>query len=126
MPRRGRCRCGTILTFHKSADGYKERCPSCGSVVRLKQSRRQPALLGPSAVPVTPQIYPPALVPVTPGSPGGISPTNLQGAPPQPPGSAPAYGVPPAVGKRLYPWVVLIAVFVAVLAVAGVIGWCML
>jgi hypothetical protein len=35
MARRGRCRCGTVLSFRKGPDGYKTRCPSCGSVVRL-------------------------------------------------------------------------------------------
>jgi hypothetical protein len=36
MARRGRCRCGSILTFQKGPDGYKTRCASCGAVVRLK------------------------------------------------------------------------------------------
>lgn len=35
MARRGRCRCGSVLKFHKRPEGYKTRCPSCGSVVRL-------------------------------------------------------------------------------------------
>jgi hypothetical protein len=36
MSRRGRCRCGFVLKFKKGPDGYKTRCPSCGSGVRLK------------------------------------------------------------------------------------------
>jgi DNA-directed RNA polymerase subunit M/transcription elongation factor TFIIS len=35
MARRGRCRCGVVLSFRKGPEGYKMRCPSCGSVVRL-------------------------------------------------------------------------------------------
>jgi hypothetical protein len=46
MARRGQCRCGLILTFHRTAQGYKLRCPSCGAVVRLrvkeKRRRRSP------------------------------------------------------------------------------------
>src|SRR5262245_64493345 len=29
MARRGQCRCGLVLTFHRTAHGYKMRCPSC-------------------------------------------------------------------------------------------------
>lgn len=36
MSRHGRCRCGTILKFHRGPNGYKTRCPGCGSVVRLR------------------------------------------------------------------------------------------
>jgi hypothetical protein len=36
MARRGRCRCGVILSFHKRPWGYKTRCPNCQSVVRLR------------------------------------------------------------------------------------------
>ena len=36
MPRRGLCRCGTVLAFESGTDGYKGRCPSCGAVVRLR------------------------------------------------------------------------------------------
>ena len=35
MARRGRCRCGKVLKFRQSADGYKRRCSRCGAVVRL-------------------------------------------------------------------------------------------
>ena len=36
MPRRGLCRCGTVLKFEFGPDGYKMRCPGCGAVVRLR------------------------------------------------------------------------------------------
>ena len=36
MVRRGQCRCGSVLDFQKGPDGYKTRCPRCGSVVRLR------------------------------------------------------------------------------------------
>ena len=36
MGHRGRCRCGNILDFACGPDGYKMRCPLCGSVVRLR------------------------------------------------------------------------------------------
>ncbi len=44
MARRGQCRCGLILTFQRTAQGYKMRCPSCGAVVRLRvhKKRRRP------------------------------------------------------------------------------------
>jgi hypothetical protein len=45
MARRGQCRCGLILTFHRSGGGYKMRCPGCGAVVRLRvkgKKRRRP------------------------------------------------------------------------------------
>jgi hypothetical protein len=44
MARRGQCRCGLVLTFHRTAGGYKMRCPSCGAVVRLrvKDKERRP------------------------------------------------------------------------------------
>jgi hypothetical protein len=44
MARRGRCRCGSVLSFEKGPNGYKTRCPSCGSVVRLSRGAiRAPA-----------------------------------------------------------------------------------
>ena len=36
MSRRGRCQCGTILLFERTAQGYKVRCPVCQAVVRLR------------------------------------------------------------------------------------------
>jgi hypothetical protein len=38
MSRRGRCRCGSVLRFQKGPNGYKTRCLSCGSVVRLRRA----------------------------------------------------------------------------------------
>src|SRR4051794_27711795 len=36
MTRRGKCRCGAVLHFRKTAQGYKTRCPACSAVVRLR------------------------------------------------------------------------------------------
>ena len=36
MSRRGRCQCGTILIFERTAHGYKVRCSVCQAVVRLR------------------------------------------------------------------------------------------
>ena len=47
MSRRGQCRCGLILTFHRTGHGYKMRCPSCGSVVRLRVGRKRRKPSGP-------------------------------------------------------------------------------
>ena len=52
MPRRGRCRCGNILVFHRGPQGYKMRCPQCLAVVRLR--------LGPPAKSMPPKSRPPA------------------------------------------------------------------
>jgi hypothetical protein len=54
MARRGQCRCGLVLTFHRTAKGYKMRCPSCGAVVRLRvepKRRKPPADPHPAAPP---------------------------------------------------------------------------
>ncbi len=40
MTRRGRCRCGVILTFSRGPKGYKRRCPNCGAGVRLRLDPR--------------------------------------------------------------------------------------
>ena len=37
MGHRGRCHCGTILTFKRGPDGFKMRCPRCHAVVRLRE-----------------------------------------------------------------------------------------
>jgi hypothetical protein len=31
-----------VLTFHRTAEGYKMRCPSCGAVVRLRVGKKRP------------------------------------------------------------------------------------
>jgi predicted RNA-binding Zn-ribbon protein involved in translation (DUF1610 family) len=41
MARRGRCRCGFVLKFHRGEQGYKTRCPECGAVVRLRTRTRK-------------------------------------------------------------------------------------
>jgi hypothetical protein len=35
-----------ILTFHRTDQGYKMRCPSCGSVVRLRVRKKRRKLAG--------------------------------------------------------------------------------
>src|SRR5262245_19884358 len=42
MARRGRCRCGCLLTFQREREGYKTRCPQCQAVVRLGKRGRTP------------------------------------------------------------------------------------
>lgn len=37
MDKRGHCRCGTLLVFRMTRQGYKTRCPGCQSVVRLRE-----------------------------------------------------------------------------------------
>ncbi len=37
MEKRGRCRCGTVLVFRPTPQGYKTRCPACHAVVRLRE-----------------------------------------------------------------------------------------
>src|SRR6058998_3729023 len=44
MARRGRCRCGTLLVFEMTSQGYKTRCPSCRAVVRLRIEQPAPVL----------------------------------------------------------------------------------
>lgn len=63
MKRRGKCRCGAILHFPLTSQGYKTKCPQCGAVVRLRveateqvaKSRKSPsavlAAVGPPPVP---------------------------------------------------------------------------
>jgi hypothetical protein len=52
MARRGQCRCGLVLTFHRTAQGYKVRCPSCGAVVRLRVPGQQPPPLAANEIDV--------------------------------------------------------------------------
>ena len=42
MSRRGRCRCGTILLFERTEQGYKVRCTVCGMLVRLRSEDSKP------------------------------------------------------------------------------------
>ena len=42
MPRRGKCRCGTVLDFERTANGYKVRCPNCQAIVRLRAEEPPP------------------------------------------------------------------------------------
>ena len=51
MSRRGQCRCGTILVFERSAQGYKVRCSVCQAVVRLRAEEAPPP--SPAPTPAT-------------------------------------------------------------------------
>jgi hypothetical protein len=45
MEKRGRCRCGSVLVFRPTSQGYKTRCPACHAVVRLREEgAAKPAL----------------------------------------------------------------------------------
>lgn len=66
MTRRGKCRCGTILRFRKTSQGYKTRCPGCSAVVRLRSDepgaarpKKSPVLTGPPPLPPVPPSPPP-------------------------------------------------------------------
>jgi hypothetical protein len=62
MPRRGRCRCGNILVFHRGPQGYKMRCPNCLAVVRLHvdpPAKANPPKKRPPADPFDFSAYPP-------------------------------------------------------------------
>lgn len=68
MAKRGHCRCGTILTFELTSQGYKTRCPVCQSVVRLRvdppHNRRDPRRSsGTIPMPALAVVAPPALPP---------------------------------------------------------------
>jgi hypothetical protein len=52
MARHGRCHCGQLLLFHRGPDGFKERCPRCGSVVRLQVGERRKRAAAHSAPPL--------------------------------------------------------------------------
>ncbi|MFO0877804.1 MAG: hypothetical protein U0840_10660 [Gemmataceae bacterium] len=63
MAKRGQCRCGHILIFELTSQGYKTRCPVCRSIVRLRgDAPAQPVALS-EPRPRTPQ---PALAPALP------------------------------------------------------------
>ncbi len=60
MSRRGQCRCGLVLTFQRTVQGYKMRCPSCGAVVRLRagKKRRKPAVAKTERMALAPYLAP--------------------------------------------------------------------
>lgn len=60
MEKRGQCRCGTLLTFDLTPQGYKTRCHVCNSVVRLRADTPTPA---PATVAAKRPPEPPPLVP---------------------------------------------------------------
>ena len=59
MSRRGQCKCGTILDFERTAQGYKVRCHVCGAVVRLRSEKAmQSQPLRRTAPPLPPRMAP--------------------------------------------------------------------
>ena len=40
MEKRGRCRCGSVLVFHPTSQGYKTRCPACHAAYDLCRAGR--------------------------------------------------------------------------------------
>ena len=64
MSRRGRCRCGTILVFELTAQGYKVRCSVCKAVVRLRADDKVPPPQPPRATP-PPRVTPPPPPPLS-------------------------------------------------------------
>ncbi|MBY0233308.1 MAG: hypothetical protein K2W96_28845 [Gemmataceae bacterium] len=52
MARRGRCRCGTLLAFEKTSQGYKTRCNGCGAVVRLHEPAEAESPPAPAETPI--------------------------------------------------------------------------
>ncbi len=110
MARRGQCRCGLILTFHRTAQGYKMRCPSCGSVVRLrakKKKRRAPR-------PPEKTVLQPAAGDLPPSDEIDVelvSLSELAGGTPSPP-------------RRSKRWLVVVGIGAALLLVgAGMVWW---
>ena len=49
MARRGQCHCGAVLRFERGPEGYKMRCPHCGSIVRLRRESRRSKKQQPAA-----------------------------------------------------------------------------
>lgn len=75
MAKRGLCRCGTVLRFDWTSQGYKTRCPVCRSVVRLRgEPEAVPARKPPSSVETAPQ---PAIPAISHSSPPPL-PTDFQ------------------------------------------------
>jgi hypothetical protein len=64
MARKGRCQCGNVLRVHRSSQGYKTRCPVCGSVVRLSAAGASdtPGIQESSDTPVQPLDLPPVYI----------------------------------------------------------------
>lgn len=55
MQQRGRCRCGAVLLFERTHQGYKTRCHECGAVVRLRVEEDQDNTIPVLPVEVTPR-----------------------------------------------------------------------
>jgi hypothetical protein len=96
-----------VLTFHRTAQGYKMRCPSCGAVVRLRaEGKRRKRRAEPA--PVQPQVLAPDEFDVE-----LVSPSELADEP------------RPARPRRK-PWGLVIAVGVVLAAVVAGTAWWLL
>ncbi len=54
MALRARCRCGTTLTVKKTDEGYKQKCPECGAMVRVSKPAPPPTVSKPSPTSASP------------------------------------------------------------------------
>jgi hypothetical protein len=133
MARRGRCRCGTLLTFRRGPAGYKVRCPACGSVVRLSAPADNGAPPPVGALLPPPEPLPPLDLfgPTPPAAAGkGLPHTPadsycLVETTPYVPAAPPAPPPPPPIpiqGRRVRWWLVA-AVALIMSAVAGAVIW---
>jgi hypothetical protein len=99
MEKRGRCRCGTVLVFQRTPQGYKTRCTVCQAVVRIREG--PPA---PPAADTTPPVF-------------SVLETHESSAP-RAEAEMPAYREPerPAWPSRLGWWLIPLAVAAVVVA----------
>jgi len=125
MPRRGQCRCGAVLIVSRTAEGYKQRCPACNAIVRIR-SRHKKKRSKPTDVPV-PQVNPlPALpafdapIPLNaplPPEPNAASVPNFE------PWTNRAPSPPPPKPESGMTWIIVAVVVLVVLGIGGVVGW---
>jgi phage FluMu protein Com len=110
MARRGRCRCGTILLFERTAQGYKTRCPECKSVVRLRPRAKAAR----------------STLPVPAGAPAEAGPFHFDApAGPPPLVEVEVYREPPRRQLAAWPFLLLGGVALAVVAlIAAVVMLC--
>ena len=83
MSRRGQCKCGTILVFERTAQGYKVRCPVCQAVVRLRSEKATQSSRPHGSAPPLPPMMAPASAPgfderESPGEVGSLDLLNFQ------------------------------------------------
>lgn len=120
MTRRGRCRCGKVLVFAWTSQGYKTRCASCLAVVRLRLDEPVPAPL-PRLPPARKTDY--LTTPLHDG-PDATRPLDLsdlsehESSAPVALAELEVYAEPPRPARRLIWWIVAgLAVFLAGLGI---------